>query len=343
MNTPLRLSVDEHGRVLQGERRLDDPAELQIFFQNLKVTEHFSLQSVHRGQACLVEAFDAPWVLIDLKISPLKVVGLNTYGYEIDLDLSNCYFDPWDRLNGETQQKIPWVLSRAAQEKIFAAFDDYDDDGFTLMGRPYKVHSEYQPPPAIDQSDWWSRAYQEGRSGWNLQAPHPSLADMHPRLKQPKSRILVLGCGEGHDAAFFAKEGHVVTAVDFSKEAIERAKSLYGNLGIEFLQKDIFELPPSMNKSFDFIFEHTLYCAIPPERRPELVQVWNRCLVPGGYLMGVFFTMEKRFGPPFGAREWEIRERLQKHYHMLFWGRWKNSPGWREGVELFVLAQKRHD
>jgi 2-polyprenyl-3-methyl-5-hydroxy-6-metoxy-1,4-benzoquinol methylase len=40
----------------------------------------------------------------------------------------------------------------------------------------------------------------------------------------PRCRVLVLGCGEGHDAAFFAQNGHIVTGVDISPEAITRAQ-----------------------------------------------------------------------------------------------------------------------
>jgi ubiquinone/menaquinone biosynthesis C-methylase UbiE len=132
-----------------------------------------------------------------------------------------------------------------------------------------------------------------------------------------------------------------VTAVDFSEEAIARAKTHYGKLSINFLHASAFALPKSFDKNVDIMIEHTFFCAIPPEKRNQLVQTWNKSLVSGGLLMGVFFVTEKRTGPPFGASEWEIRERLKKDYTILFWGRWRSSPGRRQGRELFVLAHKK--
>lgn len=341
MSLESALPIDEHGRVHLGEKKLDDTSQLEIFFDHLKINDSFALESFYEGEGVLVEAFDAPWVIQDLKFIDHQVFGINTYGFEIELQLQTCFFDAFDRLNGELKSKVPWVLSRNAQEKFFDQLDEFDDDSFTWQGKIYAVQSQYEQSNDIENPDWWSKTYQKGQAGWDLKSPHPALQDMLPRLKLPRSRILILGCGEGHDAAYFAQEGHVVTAVDFSEEAIVRAKSQYGSFPIQFIHKNVFDLPRSFDKSFDFVLEHTLYCAVPPQKRSELVRIWNRCLVQGGYFMGLFFSMEKRSGPPYGSREWEIRQFLQKDYHMLFWGRWKNSPGWRQGKELFMLGQKK--
>jgi SAM-dependent methyltransferase len=336
-----RLVIDEHGRLLSGEERIGDIAFIKEFYDKLTLDPQFKLLSQIKNQEYLVEAFDAPFVILDLKFSGKQVIGINTDGIELTLDLNSCYFDEWDRMNGLSQTSIPWVLSRTAQEKMFSHFDEFDDDSFTIGGKSIPVVPEYNLESPVEKAHFWNLCYSESRTGWDLHSPHPALVDMLPRLKLPKSRVLVLGCGAGHDAAYLAKEGHLVTAVDFSKEALQRAKDLYGNLGIEFLELDVFNLPPKFTKSFDFVLEHTLYCAISPTLRRDLVQVWNRCLVSGGYFMGIFFSMEKRVGPPYGAREWAIREHLKRSYHILFWGRLANSPGWREGLELFTMGQKK--
>lgn len=341
MNYDSILTIDEHGRVLRGEIKIDSTSQLEIFFDHLKLNDSFIFESLFEGESVVVEVFDAPWVIQDLKWIDNQIIGINTYGFEIELDLESCFFDTFDRLNGELKSKVPWVLSRNAQEKFFDQLDEFDDESFTWNGKNYSVRPQFEKINEIENPHWWTETYQKGQAGWDLKAPHPALQDMLPRLKMPRSRILVLGCGEGHDAAYFAQEGHVVTAIDFSEEALTRARAQYGSFPIQFIQKDVFELSRSFDKSFDFVLEHTLYCAVPPERRSELVRIWNRSLVQGGYFMGLFFTMEKRTGPPFGAREWEIRQMLQKDYHMLFWGRWKNSPGWRQGKELFMLGQKK--
>jgi hypothetical protein len=50
--------------------------------------------------------------------------------------------------------------------------------------------------------------------------------------------------------------------------------------------------------------------------------------------------MERRTHPPFGGTEWELRQRLKKYFHFIFWGRWQNSIDRRNGKEVLVYAQK---
>lgn len=341
----LFIAIDEHGRVLHNEARVEDQATLQIFFDSLEVAPNKAIVSQFRGTSCLVEAFDEPWVIIDLAYSSQqagRLVLTNTYGFTTIVRPETCFFDEWDRVHGATENGVPWVLARSAQEKFFDLLDEFDDESFSLHGQKFTPQPAFFSEKEIQESQWWTDVYKnEVTPGWDLKLPHPAFTDTFPRMKQPRSRVLILGAGEGHDASYFSQMGHLVTAVDFSEEAIARAKNNYQSFPINFMQGDAFHLPRVYDKSFDLVVEHTFYCAIPPDRRNELVSTWNRCLVSGGLLMGVFFVTEKRGGPPFGASEWEIRQRLQPDYHILFWGRWRQSPGGRQGKELFVLAQKK--
>jgi protein-L-isoaspartate O-methyltransferase len=339
----LFIAIDEHGRVLKNELRVEDQDLLQKFFASIEVSETGALLADFAGERCIVEAFDAPWVAVDLSFENGLFTLTNTYGFQTQADPAFCYFDEWDRLHGATlDQQVPWVLNRAAQEKFFDLLDEYDDESFSVGGLRFTPRSAFVNENDIKDSAWWTNIYKEEvHPGWDIKVPHPAFVDTFPRMKQPRSRVMVLGSGEGHDAAYFSEMGHLVTAVDFSEEAIARAKSHYGTFPINFMQANAFQLPKNYDKNVDIIVEHTFFCAIPPEKRNQLVHTWNRCLVHGGYLMGVFFVTEKRIGPPFGASEWEIRERLKKDYHILFWGRWRQSPERRQGRELFVLAQKK--
>jgi SAM-dependent methyltransferase len=156
-----------------------------------------------------------------------------------------------------------------------------------------------------------------------------------------KSKVLVIGCGSGHDAAFFARQGHLVTGVDFSPEAIRRANELYGKIeNLSFIQADAFNLPEAWTGRFDLVFEHTCYCAVDPQRRDELARAWRRVLMPQGRLLAVLFVMEKRDGPPWGGNEWEVRERLRKGFNFLYWTRWRKSIERRTATELVLFAQK---
>ena len=155
-----------------------------------------------------------------------------------------------------------------------------------------------------------------------------------------------MGAGAGDDAAYFADLGHLVTAVDFSDEALARARAKHGDRpGLRFIKADAFHLPPSLategtTGAFDLIVEHTFYCAIDPCRRNELVSIWRRCLAEGGHLLAVFFTMDKAQGPPFGGSEWELRARLQGAFRPLYWFRSRNSHETRVGQETLIYPEK---
>ena len=89
----------------------------------------------------------------------------------------------------------------------------------------------YLSSQQTNEKNFWSNKYKEITSPpWNLDSVHPELKTTLPQLKLPKSRVLVPGCGFGHDAAFLAEQGHIVTGIDFSEEAISKAKEQYGHI-----------------------------------------------------------------------------------------------------------------
>lgn len=339
------ISINEHGQIfLDGsEKPVKDPAQIEEIHQNLKLDEQFVLTTQLHDDTYIVESFDHPLHIIAVELKGKKILLQTTHNTLFEADSERWSVDEWDRFNGLTTGSAPFVLTKQAQEQLFNLADSFDDEGFVANKKyiatpPYYLHSE-----PIEQQGFWSQIYKtEENPGWNLNKPAEAFTDMLPRLKLPKSRVLVLGCGEGHDAALFAQAGHVVTAVDFSPEAIARGKKKYAHFeNLNFVQSDIFHLSTDWNHSFDIVVEHTCYCAIPPEQRNELVRLYRRMLHEEGQLLGVFFSMEKRSGPPFGATEWEIRKRTQEHFQYLFWGRLRNSLPQRMGRELFVLAKKR--
>lgn len=336
------IAIDEDGYFVSGDTRWTEASTGRELFENLKIAENGALVSSTAGTPVVVEAFDAPLVAQSVDNEDGLWHLTFPYHFEDTFDPKTLHVDEWDRFHGTTTAGLPFVFKRSAQAAFFDAADEFDDDSITLNGERYEIPPTYTASPDVSTSRFWTHIYEtEGQPRWDLGEPAEALKDMLPRLKLTKSRILVLGCGEGHDAAFFAREGHLVTAVDLSPEAIRRAKARYGDVqNLRFLLADAFSLDSQHDAAYDVIFEHTFYCAIDPRRRQDLVRRWNRWLSPGGMLMGVFFAVEKREGPPYGGTEWELRERLRKNFQFIFWGRWKASKAGRQGKELFVYARK---
>ncbi len=339
------IAIDEEGYfLLPSGARVSDPAYGKPLLNQLKIDPYGVLTSHYEGDPLIIEAFDKPLVALQIH---KKNNGLEIQmPYEVykTIELSSLCIDEWDRFHGLTQEGIPFVLSRTAQAELFNLVDDFSDDGITLNGQSIHTPSYYLSNNQVQNEKFWTQKYQASPSpSWDLDRPHPELKSFLQQLKINKCRILVPGCGLGHDAAFLAEQGHVVTAMDFSETAIKEAQKRYGHLEhINFVVADIFNPPEIYLKSFDLIFEHTLYCAISPDQRDQLVHTYEKYLDETGHLLAIFFVVPKREGPYFGSSEWEVREKLQKRFKFYYWTRLKHSPDWRNGAELMVYAQKKN-
>ncbi len=342
------ISINEFGDIFLDEDSpaLTDANHIEEIQRNLHLTDNFTLVTEFQDEEYFVESFDHPLQIIAVEFKDQKIYLQTKQNTLFQANNEKWSVDEWDRFNGLTTSNAPFVLTKKAQEQLFNLVDSFDDEGFVAEKNYVATPPYYIDSLPSEKPQFWNHIYQtEENPNWNLNEAAEGFKDMLPRLKLPKSRILVLGCGEGHDAALFAEAGHVVTAVDFSKAALERAKQKYGHLSekLTFHESDIFHLPQEWNFSFDVVIEHTCFCAVPPHKRNELVRLYRRMLHEEGQLMAVFFAMEKRSGPPFGSTEWEIRKRTEQGFHYLFWGRLRNSLPQRKARELFVLAKKRKD
>jgi len=68
--------------------------------------------------------------------------------------------------------------------------------------------------------------------------------------------ILHLQCHFGQDSMCWQRLGAQVTGVDFSGKAIEKAREINDQLGLnaKFVQSDIYSLPENLNEKFDIVF-----------------------------------------------------------------------------------------
>ena len=155
----------------------------------------------------------------------------------------------------------------------------------------------------------WEQKYQERRDRWDLGCPAPPFINLLASANAPQpGKMAVLGCGRGHDALLFAEAGFEVTGFDFAATAIAEATATARARKIEaqFLQHDIFTLDRQFAQSFDYVLEHTCFCAISPEKRSQYVEVVKSILRPGGKLIALFYTHNRPDGPPFGVKPQEV-------------------------------------
>lgn len=172
------------------------------------------------------------------------------------------------------------------------------------------------PAPNINKPDYWNDIYaREGNPRWDLGHFAPPLQNWLQQQPELTGRVLVPGCGFGHDAALFARRGLQALGVDFAALAVEGARRTHaGVTGVEFRQQDMFDLLPEFAGCFDYIYEYTCFVAVDPPRRDEYARLLHGLLKPGGLLVGCFYNHGRPGGPPYDA----TREIVRRHFEPLF-------------------------
>jgi SAM-dependent methyltransferase len=181
--------------------------------------------------------------------------------------------------------------------------------------------------------DYWETRYQTHDMPWEKGAPSPGLVDFlaaHPEL--PRGTVAVPGCGTGHDAREFARAGFATFGFDLAPSAISQAQAgaRVAGLTAEFQLADFLRDEPP--QKFDWLFEHTLFCAIQPDERDDYVRAVLRWLKPGGNYLAVNYLECGPEGPPWPTTRAEQWERFSPHFDLR--GDWvPRSYANREGRE----------
>jgi len=155
----------------------------------------------------------------------------------------------------------------------------------------------------VSTPKFWEDIYQKKQTDWDLGEPTPVFRRLLGSGRFAPGRVIVPGAGSGHDALEFARRGFDVTAVDFAPEAT-RALSAQIQLGLALtvIQADIFDLPHTMDGSFDYVLEYQCFCAIDPLRRPDYADLIARLLKPGGLIIQLAFPLGTYVGgPPYAV------------------------------------------
>lgn len=187
----------------------------------------------------------------------------------------------------------------------------------------------------------WDARYAGGDTPWDKGAPHPVLSDAMTR-EVLSGKVLVPGCGTGHDARALSARGLQVTGLDVSPLALERARGATTSENPVFFLGDLFDLPPEMRGAFDSVFEHTCFCAIDPARRADYVSAVASALQPGGRLLAVFFVDPDNGGqgPPHGCTREEIEALFSDSFRILHESADLPTYPEREGRELLMLLER---
>ena len=165
---------------------------------------------------------------------------------------------------------------------------------------------------------YWEQRYLAQDMPWEKGAASPGLVDFlaaNPDL--PRGTVCVPGCGTGHDAREFARAGFATFGYDIAPSGIRlaREKTIAAGLSATFELGDFLRDEPP--QKFDWLFEHTLFCAIQPSERDDYVRAATRWLPAGGNYLAVNYLIPDTDGPPFGTTREEIWESFSPHFELL--------------------------
>jgi methyl halide transferase len=166
--------------------------------------------------------------------------------------------------------------------------------------------------------NYWEARYQSGEMSWEKGAPSPGLVDfLAARPDLPRGTVCVPGCGTGHDVRAWAQAGFDAFGCDIAPSAIrlatERTKA--AGLTAKFQPADFLRDDPLVQ--FDWIFEHTLFCAIQPQERDDYVRAVLRWLKPDGQYLAVnYLIVEDGEGPPFCTTREEQWQRFSPYFEL---------------------------
>ena len=191
------------------------------------------------------------------------------------------------------------------------------------------------------QTDW-DEAYRRRETPWEKGIPHPALVDFLAENGPLDGKICVPGCGSGHDVRALSAPSNYVLGIDLATRAIAKANSRPRIANEEYLLADLFQLPSKFDRQFDWVFEHTCFCAIDPGMRQDYVEAVVRLLKPQGKLLAIFFPNPDHDepGPPHAVS----LEELERFFSPQFvlereWVPQRTHPG-REQRELMRVLTR---
>ena len=156
----------------------------------------------------------------------------------------------------------------------------------------------------------WDQRYRQGNTPWDKGRASPALIywlKNYPR--RISGHILIPGCGTGHDVRAIADAEPTSSplGIDISSTAIATCLQNKVHDNEQYEQTDLFQLSRKFHAAFDWVWEHTCYCAIDPSKRPQYVSAIASALKPGGIFLGIFYLNPEidattpNDGPPHGT------------------------------------------
>ena len=170
-----------------------------------------------------------------------------------------------------------------------------------------------------DPSSWFEPLYAEAEGDsaqvpWAKNQAHPYLQQWLKKLQTTGKSALVIGCGLGDDAELLASIGYQVTAFDISPTAIAWCQQRFPESRVNYLVADLFNLDPSWQNKFDFVFECRNIQALPLDVRSQVISAIAPLVAQDGTLLVVTRHRDNNTipeGPPWALSDEELSQFIE--------------------------------
>lgn len=181
----------------------------------------------------------------------------------------------------------------------------------------------------VFSTEFWDERYGSTDRVWSGQ-PNPQLVDRVTSLV--RGSVLDVGCGEGADAVWLARQGWDVTGIDVSQVALDKAALHAADAGVEvdWQQVDLAGWTGEPG-AYDLVSAQFMY--LPQPALTELYRVLGDCVAPGGTLLLVgHHPIDERHGDhDFPDVRWTPEEAEE----------WLNPNDWTS-IELATIERQGH-
>ena len=153
----------------------------------------------------------------------------------------------------------------------------------------------YSPSPQTQYEDKYSTA----QYYWGISPNKLCYEIMKLRPPVQPLRVLDIGCGEGRDAVFLARNGYAVTGFDLATAGIEKARELaqVNRVDAEFFRADVNDYQPQTD--YDIVFSSGVLHYIAREKRKALFDSLKEHTAPSGiHVLNVFVSKPFISMPP---------------------------------------------